>query len=98
MQRDERGAAPKPKELASALTALINTGSVLVLEGDLLMHRDELDRVHDELNRYLGEHGQVTVSQFRELIGSNRRYAMALLNRLDGEGVTERRGDVRVLR
>jgi len=96
--RDEKGAPPKPREVASALTALINMGSVLVLEGDLLVHGDELERVRGVVAQYLQEHGEITVSQFRELIGSNRRYAMALLNRLDGDMVTERRGDVRVLR
>ena len=41
---------------------------------------------------------EITVSQFRELIGSNRRWALALLNHFDGEGFTIRRGDVRALR
>jgi len=95
---EDKGGAPRPREVASALTALINMGSVLVLEGDLLMHLDEFERVRGEVRRYLEEHGEITVSQFRELISSNRRYAMALLNRLDGDMVTERRGDVRVLR
>jgi selenocysteine-specific elongation factor len=37
-----------------------------------------------------------TVSAFREAAGNTRRHAMPLLARLDGTGVTRRRGDVRI--
>lgn len=98
MAQTAGGGPHKPREIASALTALINMGSVLALEGDLLIHSDGLEKARGAITTFLGEHGDITVSQFRELIGSNRRSAMALLNRFDGEGLTERRGDVRVLR
>ena len=39
-----------------------------------------------------------TFTDYRDLIGSNRRYALALLNRFDSDGTTQRNGDVRVLR
>ena len=93
----EAGAAG-PGAISAVLTALTNLGAVLVLEGDLLLHRDDLERVRQALIAHLEARGEITVSQFRELIGSNRRYALALLNRFDGEGLTERRGDVRVSR
>ena len=37
-----------------------------------------------------------TVSAFREAAGNTRKHAMPLLARLDGTGVTRRRGDVRI--
>jgi len=39
----------------------------------------------------------VTVSAFRERMDCNRKCAMALLVHFDGEGLTERQGDLRVL-
>ncbi|MFC1526793.1 SelB C-terminal domain-containing protein, partial [Candidatus Latescibacterota bacterium] len=89
---------PDAGPVSAVLTALTNLGAVLVLEGDLLLHRDDFGRLRQSLVAHLESRGEITVSQFRELIGSNRRYALALLNRFDGEGLTERRGDVRVLR
>jgi selenocysteine-specific elongation factor len=38
----------------------------------------------------------VTVSEVRDRLGTTRKYAVPLLNRLDATGVTRRRGDVRV--
>jgi len=94
----ETGAGVDPGAVSSALTALTNLGSVLALEGALLMHRADVEWARDLLLEHLSERGEITVSQFRELIDGNRRCALALLNRFDGEGITERRGDVRRLR
>jgi selenocysteine-specific elongation factor len=38
----------------------------------------------------------VTVAEVREALGTSRKYALPLLNRLDATGVTRRRGDVRI--
>ncbi len=38
----------------------------------------------------------VTVAQVREALGTSRKYALPLLARLDGDGVTRRRGDLRI--
>jgi selenocysteine-specific elongation factor len=37
------------------------------------------------------------VSQVRDAIGTTRKYAVPLLERLDATGITHRQGDVRVL-
>lgn len=38
----------------------------------------------------------VTVAEFRESLGTSRKWAMPLLAHLDATGVTRRRGDLRV--
>ena len=86
------------EEMQSLLAALERLGSIVRPESQLLLHSDTLAQVQSALRCYLEAHGEITVSQFREQIGSNRRYALALLNRFDAEGFTQRRGDVRVLR
>jgi selenocysteine-specific elongation factor len=43
-------------------------------------------------------HGAITLAQLRDRLGCSRRYAQALLEALDAEGVTRRIGDERVLR
>jgi selenocysteine-specific elongation factor len=42
--------------------------------------------------------GEVTLAGVRDELGTSRRYAQALLEHLDAEKVTVRRGDARVLR
>ena len=39
--------------------------------------------------------GQITLAQVRDLLGTSRRYAQALLEHMDSEGLTLRVGDVR---
>jgi selenocysteine-specific elongation factor len=44
------------------------------------------------------ETGEITIARFRDLLGSGRRDAQLLLERLDADGVTRRVGDRRILR
>jgi selenocysteine-specific elongation factor len=84
-------------ELETMLTALQSLGLLVVLEGGLLLHAEIVTETRARLSAYLASNGQTTVAEFRELLGSNRKCAMALLAYFDGEGFTERQGDQRVL-
>jgi selenocysteine-specific elongation factor len=44
----------------------------------------------------LAANGELTVSAARAVLGTSRKYALPLLNRMDADGITRRRGDVRV--
>ncbi|MGQ9853960.1 MAG: SelB domain-containing protein, partial [Candidatus Oleimicrobiaceae bacterium] len=50
------------------------------------------------LTSYFATHQELTVSTFREMLGTSRRYALPLLLYFDEQGFTERRGEVRVLK
>jgi selenocysteine-specific elongation factor len=41
---------------------------------------------------------EITLAGLRDELGTSRKYAQALLERFDAEGLTLRRGDVRVVR
>ena len=45
-----------------------------------------------------GTAGEITLARFRDLLGIGRRDAQLLLERLDRDGLTRRRGDSRILR
>ncbi len=51
----------------------------------------------ERIVRELGGDG-ITVSAFRERLGTSRKFALPLLEHFDARGITLRRGDVRVLR
>lgn len=84
-------------EVADMLQALQALGEVVSLEGGLLIHCEALARARTLLSDVLERDGEIAVAEFRTLIGSNRKCAMALLGYFDAEGLTVRRGDVRVL-
>ncbi len=92
-----RGLGVAAAELETVLGALQSLGLVLVLEGGLLLHVEIVAEARERLRAYLEKNGQTTVAEYRELLGSNRKCAMALLAYFDSEGFTERQGDQRVL-
>lgn len=49
------------------------------------------------MRKYLEENEQITAGGAKDLIGSTRKYSIPLLEQLDREGFTVRKGDYRVL-
>lgn len=90
--------AADAEQVKGVLGALQSLGRVVAFDGGLLLHAEVVEWARQELGRYLEENGEITVAQFRALIDSNRKYALALLGYFDREGFSERRGDVRVLK
>ena len=78
----------QPKTLEAVLGALQSLGVVVALEGGLLLHAAIVAEARASLVAYLQEHQQITVAEYRELMGSNRKCALALLAHFDGEGLS----------
>jgi len=86
------------RQVEALLKAMTSLGTVVALEGGLLLHIETLAQVRGRLRVHLEQQGSVTVAGFRDLLGANRRWALALLALFDREGLTDRQGDLRVLR
>ncbi len=52
----------------------------------------------EQIVRRLREQGKITVAEVRDLFGTSRKYALAIMEHLDETKVTVRVGDERVLR
>ena len=68
-------------------------GTVVRISPDLVMTPEFVRRAQD-LVRTEGATG-ITVSAFRERLGTSRKYALPLLEWFDQRGVTRREGDLR---
>jgi selenocysteine-specific elongation factor len=68
------------------------------LPGGLVVDRAELDRARELVVAECEREGTITLARARDLLGTSRRVAQAVLERLDGERVTLRVGDSRRLR
>jgi len=100
------GAEPSPptvKELAGAgfgpelIRAACADGRLVRISPDLVVTPGLLARAEQAV-RALGAGSGVTVSAFREALGTSRKYALPILEHFDAKGLTRRQGDVRVLR
>jgi selenocysteine-specific elongation factor len=80
-----------------AFDTLIARG-VLVKVDDVLYRGAQIERAHERIGVFIAEHGGMTPAQFRDLLGTSRKFAVPLLEWFDARGITVRSGDVRVLR
>ena len=87
-----------PRELGQILDVLARRGDVARVDKDLWFSRGAMDEARAALLARLEGSGEVTIAGFRDVLGCGRRNAQALLEYFDREGLTLRRGDVRVAR
>ena len=86
-------------EIGSELLGyLIESGRLVRVSPDLAYEAGVFTEMQERVVAFLKEHGQATVAEIRDLLGTSRRYTLALLEALDQRRVTRRLGDTRVLR
>lgn len=80
------------------IDAAANSGALVRVSRELVMATGFV-RDAEAAIRTLGQGGEeITVSAFRERVGTSRKYAVPLLESFDARGITLRRGNARVLR
>jgi selenocysteine-specific elongation factor len=96
-QIEKEAAVPRAK-LAEVLRLLERERAVVKVATELYFLAGAVDRVKDVLCRHLAENGEISAAAFRDLLGSSRKYTIALLEYFDRDGLTLRIGDVRRLK
>jgi selenocysteine-specific elongation factor len=89
---------PAPAEVGGSpeiVRGLLREGLLLDLDGAIFT-ATAVEKARQIVRQGLESHGSLTVSQARDLLGSSRKYVLAILAHFDAEGVTRRRGDERV--
>jgi len=90
-----------PVEMGQAqkiLQLLLRERVLLKISNDVVLHHDAVDHVRKLLAEYKRTRGErLAVTDFKELAGVTRKYAIPLLEYLDRTGVTRRVGDYRVI-
>lgn len=87
-----------PADGARLLKALERQGQVVRVTEDLYYPAGVLEELLGRITAAIEAEGQITLAQVRDLLGTSRRYAQALLEHMDSEGLTLRVGDARRLR
>lgn len=82
-------------ELLAALTA---QGKIVRVTETIAFSADAFAALRERITRHLREHGAVSVAEVRDLLGTSRKYALALMEYFDQQRLTRRVGDTRVLR
>jgi selenocysteine-specific elongation factor len=85
---------PEP-ELLGLLAA---QGKVERVSASVVYDKDTYDAMVVKIIDYIKANGRITLPETRDLFGTSRKYAQAILEYLDGQKITKRVGDDRVLR
>jgi selenocysteine-specific elongation factor len=93
---NEAGTPEGPSK--EAMQVLVDEGALIRLKEDLIYHKDAVAGARSRLENYLGDHDNISASEFRDLLGITRKHAIPLLEYFDTARITLRIGDKRVLR
>ncbi len=94
---EEELAADK-RDLVAVLEALTRRGAAVRVDRDLWFDRAAVDEARERLEEALARLSQISLAEYRDALATGRRHAQALLELFDKQGLTRRRGEVRVLR
>ncbi len=100
---------PSPKELSeewseeeeavqAIIEHLVHDGVLVKIKSGMYFHRVHFENLKGELINFLKSHKEITISQFKELTGASRKYAIPLIEYFDQIKLTLRLGEKRVMR
>ena len=87
----------KIEKFEEVFNALINNGEIIRLSKDIYLSTENYKKALDILKEYITKNGSITIAEFRDLINTNRKIALGLLEYFDQVKLTKREGEKRVL-
>lgn len=83
--------------MSKAFDTMLAHGAFIKV-GDELYRGRQIAQIRSRVEAHFRDHDGMTAAEFRDLLGTSRKYAVPLLEWLDSHGVTIRDGDYRRLR
>jgi len=80
------------------LESLVEREIIVRLPSSVYFRREDFDAATQKIVELARTRGAITLADVRDLLGTSRKYAQALLEELDARRVTRRVGDERLLR
>lgn len=87
----------KVRQIDQVLSAMIGDGTLVRLDAQIYMDAACVERARDVCREAIEKNGQMTLGEFRDLLGTSRKFAVALLEQFDRQKFTKKVGDARVL-
>ncbi|MDE0299819.1 MAG: selenocysteine-specific translation elongation factor [Candidatus Poribacteria bacterium] len=87
-----------PQVFQETFYALLNLGRFVKIADGYFVHTDTFQNTLNVLTNYLQKNDIITVSEFRELADTSRKYAVPFLEYCDAQGITIREDNHRRMR
>ncbi len=85
----------KEKEIDDILRLMTEEGTLVRLTDSIYLRSDDYKEMLDRITEFYRNNESMTVGQFRDMLGTSRKYALPFLEYLDSNKFTLRVGDVR---
>lgn len=82
-------------EVMPVLESLCTSGELVMLTPQITWHRRTYDRVYEIARDHFASSETLTLAQFRDLLNTSRKYALAALEYFDKNRYTKKEGDLR---
>jgi len=76
---------------------LVEKGEIIKLNEEVYLHRDDYEKALELVKDFINKNGQITVAEYRDLLNTNRKVALGLLEYFDALKITRREGNMRKL-
>lgn len=85
------------KDIDQVYDALLDIGILIRLKEENIVHKCALEESIEMVKDYIISNSSISVAQIRDLLSTNRKLAIALMEYLDDKKITKRVGDIRIL-
>ena len=90
--------AMKEKYDADLIDFMTANNMLIVTSDDIAFRREDYDEMGLQVINFISRQGSITLGQFRDLIGTSRKYASSFLEHMDERGITSFDGEHRVIK
>lgn len=84
-------------EVKEVYNSLIDNGELIKLDDEIFIHKDLFSKAKKAIISFINQNGSITVAELRDILNTNRKIALGLLERFDELGLTIREGNIRIL-
>ncbi len=95
---EEALAGVDKKVAQQAKIALLETGRLVDVGETVVLHRGAIAEAEKKIRALFAAKPELTASEIRQELGTTRKYIIPLLNYFDSRGITQRKGEVRILK
>ena len=85
------------EKLMQVLYVAEQQGKLLRIDGKLMFTQKNFIILQEKVNQFFLNHSEMSVSEFKELAHTSRKYAVPLLEYFDKKKITYREGNIRKL-
>ncbi|WP_422486293.1 selenocysteine-specific translation elongation factor [Gudongella sp. DL1XJH-153] len=87
----------KSEEIEEIIMDMLGRQEILKLNDELFLLPEDLDKARIELVNFIEKNGGISVAEYRDLLNTNRKNAIGMLEYFDQIKVTKRDGEKRIL-